>query len=305
MELVTGARINGSPGPRPILVRVPSPLAGLIQPTRLTSIVDIGANPIDGAPPYQAMLQAGLCTVTGFEPQLGALAELQSKKGPNETYLPYAVGDGERHTLRIAAASGMTSLLVPDERRLAMFNGFPPWGQVLDEVMIDTKKLDDIDELPPIDLLKIDIQGGELAVFRSGEQALANAVAVHTEVSFVPLYEGQPVLGDIDLDLRARGFIPHHFAAIKRWAIAPVTFAGDFRVPGNQLLEADVVYVRDFGQPEQMTDEQLCQLAMVAHHLYLSIDLAYFCVRVLEQRGVAAVDAANKYLANHYSPTSS
>jgi FkbM family methyltransferase len=277
---------------------VPSPLAGLIEPSRLTSIVDIGANPIDGDPPYQAMLAAGLCTVTGFEPQPEALVELKRKQGPHETYLPYAVGDGKAHTLRIASASGMTSLLVPDARRLAMFNGFPPWGQVVAEEELETKRLDDIDELPPIDLLKIDIQGGELAVFRGGDAALADAVAVHTEVSFVPLYEEQPVFGDIDLDLRARGFIPHAFAAIKRWAIAPVTFAGDFRVPGNQLLEADVVYVRDFGKPEELSDDQLRQLAMIAHHVYQSIDLAYFCVMTLAQRGLADANAANRYLEN-------
>jgi hypothetical protein len=187
---------------------------------------------------------------------------------------------------------------MPDQKRLEMFNGFPPFGQVVAEEPIETKRLDDIAELPPIDLLKIDIQGGELDVFRGGGDALANAVAIHTEVSFVPLYEGQPVLGDIDLDLRARGFIPHHFAAIKRWAIAPVTFGGDFRVPGNQLLEADAVYVRDFGQAEKMSEEQLAQLAMIAHHVYGSTDLAYYCVRTLEQRDAASPDAANRYLQN-------
>lgn len=41
---------------------------------RPTSIVDVGANPIDGDPPYLEMLRAGLCTVAGFEPQALALA---------------------------------------------------------------------------------------------------------------------------------------------------------------------------------------------------------------------------------------
>ena len=274
-----------------------SPLAGLITPRRLTSIADIGANPIDGDPPYKQMLEDGLCTVVGFEPQPDALAELLRRQGPRETYLPYAVGDGETHTLHVTAASGMTSLLVPDRRRLAMFNGFSPWGQVVDELPLQTRRLDDIGELPPIDLLKIDIQGGELAVFGGGSKVLEQAVAVHVEVSFVPLYEKQPVFGEIDHDLRGRGFLPHTFAAIKRWAIAPVTFAGDFRIPGNQLLEADVVYVRDFGRPEDFSDDQLAQLAMVAHHVYGSVDLAYFCVMTLATRGLATGDAANRYLA--------
>jgi hypothetical protein len=81
---------------------------------RLTEVVDVGAYPIDGDPPYKSMLAAGLCRVTGFEPQEDALARLNAKKGPTDRYLPYAIGDGERHRLRICRAPGMTSLLEPD-----------------------------------------------------------------------------------------------------------------------------------------------------------------------------------------------
>jgi hypothetical protein len=45
------------------------PLSELLRTHRPTAIVDIGANPIDGDPPYKPMLQKGLCRVTGFEPQ--------------------------------------------------------------------------------------------------------------------------------------------------------------------------------------------------------------------------------------------
>src|SRR5262249_34612530 len=74
-------------------------LFDLLRPQRLTAVVDIGASPIDGEPPYKPMLDAGLCTLTGFEPQPEALAELNRRKGANETYLPYAVGDGRAHVL--------------------------------------------------------------------------------------------------------------------------------------------------------------------------------------------------------------
>ena len=51
-------------------------LSAILRPARLTRVVDVGANPIDGDPPYKAMLEAGLCMFTGFEPQLHALARL-------------------------------------------------------------------------------------------------------------------------------------------------------------------------------------------------------------------------------------
>lgn len=273
-----------------------SPVSDLVCCSRLTAVVDIGANPIDGDPPYKQMLQSGLCRVTGFEPQSDALAELHRQKGALETYLPYAVGDGETHLLRVAQESGMTSLLKPDAKRLGLFNGFPDWGTVIDEIEVSTHRLDDIDEIGEFDLLKIDIQGGELMTFQNGRRKLADAVAIHTEVSFVPLYKHQPVFGQVDLELRSQGFLPHTFSAVKRWAIAPMVFDGNFRRAQNQLLEADIVYVRDIAYPERLTDEQLSQLAMIAFHVYGSSDLALFCILQLSRRGRTSVDAGAQFL---------
>ena len=61
-------------------------LLNLLAPQRLTHVVDVGANPIDGDPPYKDMLAQGLCSVTGFEPQAEALATLNQSKGELETY---------------------------------------------------------------------------------------------------------------------------------------------------------------------------------------------------------------------------
>jgi hypothetical protein len=35
-------------------------LRDILSPSRLTSIVDVGANPIDSHPPYRRMLEEGL-----------------------------------------------------------------------------------------------------------------------------------------------------------------------------------------------------------------------------------------------------
>jgi hypothetical protein len=67
-------------------------------------VVDVGANPIDGEPPYAGMLRAGLCRVTGFEPQEEALRQLQQRNSALERYLPHALGDGGAHTLHVCAA---------------------------------------------------------------------------------------------------------------------------------------------------------------------------------------------------------
>ena len=248
--------------------------------------MDVGANPIDGEPPYKLMLKAGLCRVTGFEPQPQALETLRKRKGKHETYLSYALGDGKEHTLHCCEASGMTSMLEPDLSTHDVFEPFKRWGKEKSCVCIPTRRLDDVSEIAAMDMLKIDVQGYEREVFANGLEKLAQCVVVHTEVSFVPLYRDMPTIGDVDSFLRRCGFIPHTFHGIKKWIIAPCVIGGDPRTPLNQLLEADMVYVRDFRHPETMTDEQLKHLALISHCVYGSYDLTIRCLSFLEKRGM-------------------
>ncbi len=181
-----------------------------------------------------------------------------------------------------------------------MLNAFPlfaHFGTVLKEMPVETRTLDSISEIAALDLLKIDVQGSELSVFHNGSARLGDAVAIQTEVSFMPLYKNQPVFGDVDLALRALGFVPHMFANINKRMILPVHYADNLYASINQLLEADIVYVRDFTQPEKMSAEQLKHLAMVAHHCYGSYDLAANCVHNLVLKGALPTGAVDSYLA--------
>lgn len=271
-------------------------LVDLLSPERLTEIVDVGANPIDGVLPYAPMLAAGLCRVTGFEPQASALLELQRGKGPHERYLPYAVGDGRPHVLNVCRASGMTSLYRPDPVMLKLFGELKSLGEVVDQVPLQTWKIDSIPEIHIMDFLKMDVQGSEFAILEGGRSKLSQTVTVQTEISFVPLYEDQPVFGEIDLELRSQCFIPHCFASIKCWPISPALVDNDPRRPLHQLLEADIVYVRDFSRSDLMSDEQLKQLALIVHFCYRSYDLALRCVMLLEQRQALQAGAQQRYL---------
>jgi FkbM family methyltransferase len=272
------------------------PVFDLVQPKRLTAIVDVGANPIDGDPPYKEMLAAGLCTVIGFEPQPDALAALNRRRSAKEHYLPYAVADGRERSLHVCREGGMSSLLAPDSARLALFTGFAGHGAVKNQIPIATRRLDDIDEIACMDFLKIDIQGGELDVFESGRRKLAGAVAVQTEVSFVTLYQKQPAFGAIDTLLRTLGFIPHCFAELKVRPLAPLVFDGDPKNGVRQLLEADIVYVRDFLRPDAMDIEQWKHLALIAHHCYESFDLAFHALQAATRLGGVPPGTAEKYL---------
>jgi FkbM family methyltransferase len=273
-------------------------LARILAPARLTAIVDVGANPIDGDPPYKAMLAAGLCEVTGFEPQAGALARLEQNKGPRERYLPYALADGTERTLHVCGLEGMASLLVPDPAQLALFNLFPIWGTVKDRIPVTTRKLDDITEITQLDFLKMDVQGAEREVLAHGRAKLKDTVVIQTEVSFVPLYHGQPPFGEMDLALRELGFLPHSVTGTKIWPLSPMVVGNEPNRGIRQLLETDMVYVRDFSRAENMSAEQWKHLALIAHHCYGSYDLALKAIVTLMELGAVPADANRRYLAS-------
>lgn len=256
----------------------------VISPARMTRVVDVGANPIDGDPPYKPMLAAGLCEVLGFEPNPNAFAALERRKGPNETYLPFALGDGHDHVLNIYNASGFSSLLEIRPEMRELIPSFQNGTVLREKLPVSTRRMDSCAEIPEFDFLKIDIQGAELLVLQNGRARLSQAVVVQIEVSFLPLYRNQPAFGAIDTELRAMGFLPHSFAAIKKWLMAPMLKNGRRWDPINQLLEGDLVYFRDFTRPQEMTDDQLRQLAMIAHCCYGSFDVAARCMQILDER---------------------
>lgn len=290
-----GAAGSGWPAIDRQVADLVAPAAGDGPVGPVVEIVDIGANPIDGEPPYRPLLDGGWGRVTGFEPQREALADLRRHAGPHERYLPHAVGDGERHTFHLCATSGFAGLLEPDERQLELLTDFTALARVTGHEPVDTCRLDDIDEIAAVDFLKIDIQGGELAVLRAGRGKLRRAVAVQTEVGFHRLYREQPTFAEVDLELRRQGFVPHQFVTSRTWPIAPVVWADPLERAARHLVEADLLYVRDPVRLADCDDAQLGRMALIADIVYGSVGLALRCVLALIDRGVLAPDAAGRY----------
>lgn len=189
----------------------------------------------------------------------------------------------------------MTSFYQPDPISLAALNDFTELGAVVASAPLTGSRLDDISEIDAMDFLKMDVQGAELTIINNAPNKLLGTVAIQLEVSFFPLYEGQPTIGIIDQTLRELGFIPHCFAGVKRWPISPATINGSRRAPLNQLLEADLVYVRDFRRFDYMSAEQWKHLALIAHHCYGSFDLALRAVTLLAEAGILAEDGPELY----------
>ncbi len=91
--------------------------------------------------------------------------------------------------------------------------------------------------------------------------------------------------------------MPHCFLEVKRWSIAPTIFDNNFRVPGNQLLESDIVFIKDPLRLQCLSDEALKKLIAIAHFALNSVDLCVHLIMQLQSRGSAAANAHLDYLA--------
>lgn len=284
--------------PPPDVLQTPAYVALLLAelaPERPTTIVDVGANPINEAP-YSGLLHAGACHVIGFEPQAEAYAALQTSKTPAETYYPFAVGTGAAQTLRLYKNSGMTSVFDPYKPGLRMI-GHQGWGKISGRVEFDTVALDQATDLPDFDLMKIDIQGAEVQVFQGAEKVMQSCIAVIVELRYLQIYKGEPMLGGVDTELRRQGFGLHKFMFNKsKMLIHSQAARVKTRRMLDQLLDGDAIYLRNIAEPDKLSVEQLKHMAVLAASVFDSHSLALYCLDALAARGTVAKDLASRYV---------
>lgn len=265
-------------------------LIGLKTPIQ---VLDVGANPIEGVVSYQGLLDAGHAKVVGFEPQDDALAALNERKSDAETYLPHALGDGKKHTLHVYRGSGFASLYGPDAKSAALM-GFAKDMEVTGEIPVATKKLDTLKDVPPVDFLKIDVQGAETSIIANGKKKLAEALVVQTEVRMFPIYKDEPRYGALEGELAAQGFEFLRFVHIKHVSLAKRYKKRIKYREFAQAVDGDAFFVRDLRNIEDYSDDQLRKLAVVADAVMATYDLALFALDTLRGRGVideAGIDA--------------
>tara|TARA_R110002073_G_scaffold13299_8_gene56961 strand:+ start:156 stop:1049 length:894 start_codon:yes stop_codon:yes gene_type:complete len=273
-------------------------LTGALAPSRDMAICDVGASPLS-EPPYQGLLDDGLAHIYGFEPSPEQFAKLDAAKSAHETYFCEAVGLPGARILHVHPAPGFTSLFPLDAAALRSI-GKEGWiNDKITQVPLNPVTLDTLAELPPLDLLKMDLQGAELEVLRGGISKLSEAVAVVTEVRFHRMYTDEPLFGDLDLELRAQGFKLHKFLFTKSVMMPHKHEDAVVRSRlTSQLLDGDAVYIRDCDLGVALSDDQLIFLALAADSVFESPDLALSCIDHLIARGAAPADLPEEYIAH-------
>jgi hypothetical protein len=228
-------------------------------------ILDIGSNP-EGRPRYAEILP--IAEVHGFDGQ--------------DDEEPIFLGDGEEHVFYTTRWPGCSSLLEPNPAIIDRFAGIgceSPEGNfhVIDKRVVKTERLDDFD-LPPIDFVKLDTQGSELMIVQDGVEVISNALMIESEVEFLPVYKNQPLFADVASWMNdCTPFQFHRFVDLGSRSILPLHQRSPYQGT-SQLMWADAVWTVDIRQIEHRTDVDLRKLAILAHHLYGSFDLAALCL---------------------------
>ena len=251
----------------------------------IINVVDVGAMSLGPhTDAFDRLLVRGAVRIVGFEPVQAECDKLNAMHAPERLYLPYAIGDGRRRTFHECNFPMTSSIYEPDSDLLGRFQGLETLSRVVATSGIDTHRLDDIPEVADADYLKVDVQGAELDVFNGAPNTLRQAVLVHTEAEFVPMYRDQPLFGDVDCALRRNGFLLHRILAVASRAFKPLINDNNPDAPGSQALWCEAVYIRNFMSLDALPPEKLLKLALMLHTIYRSIDTCAFVLQAYQRK---------------------
>lgn len=183
-----------------------------------------------------------------FEPDPTEYELLKNSSGKNLTVLNSALSDSATTLdLHLCRSPGTSSVFKPN---IAFLNQFPDSERfdVIEKIRVKTDTLDNQlkkANISEIDFIKIDTQGYELAILKGSVDYLDNIIGLEVEVEFVPMYEKQPLFGEVDSFAREHGF---ELFDIRRyfWKRKKNKSTGSQK---GQLIFGDALY---FKSPEQI-----------------------------------------------------
>ena len=192
-------------------------------------IVDGGAN--KGTVTLKFRQQYPDAVVHAFEPipTLGANLKSMFAADPRVTIHINALGERrEQRTFQITNNLVSSSLFAPGDT-IRKYHGAKV--AVTESVPVIVVALADVLSVPEIDLMKLDLQGGELAALKGcGADLLSRTKVIIAEAMFAEVYKGQPLFADIDALLRSHAFRLYNLYDL-------------FTHEDGQLLQGDAVYL--------------------------------------------------------------
>jgi FkbM family methyltransferase len=180
--------------------------AGAFARRDFASVVDVGANR-----GQFTVFAAGLyphARIFAFEPLPRPYAVLARIAAGHEAIQAFRAAIGPEAAparLHVTEPDDCSSLLAPTERQSALF----PQTRLAGSLPVEMAPLHAFigpGDLHAPALLKLDVQGFELAALAGCSALLDRFAAIYVECSFVPLYAGQPLADEVLAYLRDQGF---------------------------------------------------------------------------------------------------
>jgi FkbM family methyltransferase len=192
-------------------VKAPNLLSVLPPDLRIT-LADVGS--AGGLHPRWSPVQAHISALL-FDPLEGSTDAAQGR------VFPYALAEHSGlATLNVLSRVSMTSTLLPNAERLRNFQDKEEHVRLVETIDVETRTLDEIaaHSGASIDVLKVDVQGGEHGVLEGAKSCLASSIFLaEIEVSFFDRYVGLVPFDGILTLMRELGFDLLDVGRLKRY----------------------------------------------------------------------------------------
>jgi FkbM family methyltransferase len=172
----------------------------------LSTVVDLGANRGQFALAVRAIAKA---KVVSFEPLPDVAAVFRRVFSHDESVTLHvvAIGDkSEKRKIHLSACDDSSSLLEIGEAQSNLFPGTHEVGTLEVQVGMLDEFMNQEDIVRPA-MLKLDVQGFEIQALAGCKSLISNFDYIYCECSFVELYKGQSLAGEVVKYLSSLGFL--------------------------------------------------------------------------------------------------
>ena len=228
-------------------------------------LMDIGAR--GDAPPELDSIRRHVQRI-GFEADPDECRRLNREKA-GRFYPALLAGAAGEQTLHLYSELGYSSTLTLSERYQRLFTGpLPITGSVEMKASTLDGFMAEHGEAAP-DIIKLDTQGTELPILEGAQRTLAGVGLVEVEVEFSPIYEEQPLFGDV-----ARFMAENDFELLYLNRVF-VTRSQQYRGRSRgQVLFGDALFGKRESCLEGFTSEQRAKYAILLCQ-YGHMDIAW------------------------------
>ena len=244
------------------------------------TILEVGALQMGSTEPFYELLDYFPSSrIIGFEIDEHVCNKMNSESREGVEYFPFALGaKNAQAPLYVTNNPMCTSLYKPKEKFLSLYHNYEvAYLKSTEQVRIN--KLDDFlkaQNIDRVDFIKIDVQGAELDIFKGGKNALNDVLKIVCEVEFVPLYEDQPLFGDVCNFLAKKDLMFSKFLGLAGRGLKPIITNNNNNF-ASQHHWSDAVYIKHVQKIPQLNDRDLIKLALLAA-TYNSVDLVHYCL---------------------------